>query len=218
MSDFFDIASRAFPLLAQGALMTLQISVAGVAIGLCLGTALGVLNSNKLQLKALSGMINFYVMILRGTPLFVQLLFIYFAIPEALGIELSPVAAGILTLGLNSGAYLSETIRGGINAVPEGQWEAAFMLGYSTRQTLQHIILPQALRGSLPSITNELVTLVKDSSIMMVIGVPELIKAGRDIVARELNPIEVYALVALFYLLMTTALGLIGKGLERRLA
>jgi His/Glu/Gln/Arg/opine family amino acid ABC transporter permease subunit len=218
MSPFFDMASRALPLLANGALMTLQISVAGVAMGLCIGMILGVTNCNRLRNKLLGSLIDIYVAVLRGTPLFVQLLFIYFAIPAAFHVDMAPVTAGVLTLGLNSGAYLSEIIRGGINSIAPGQWEAAFTLGYSTKQTLQHIVLPQALRNALPSVTNELVTLVKDSSIMMIIGVPELIKVGRDIVARELNPIEIYTLVAAFYFVITMVIGLIGKKLERRLA
>jgi polar amino acid transport system permease protein len=101
--------------------------------------------------------------------------------------------------------------------VSEGQWEAAQVLGYTRRQSLQYIILPQALRTVTPAITNELATLIKDSSVLMIIGVPELIKVSRDIVARELNPMEVYAFAGLGYLIMTSALALFTKRIEKRL-
>lgn len=217
-SDFLNIVSAAIPLLFKGAILTMEISLAGVSIGLVLGTILGIANCNRLRNPYLGALVNVYVTIFRGTPVFVQLLFVYFALPEAVGIDLSPVPAGIITLGLNSGAYLSETIRGGINSVADGQWEAASALGYSTRQSLQHIILPQALKTVTPAITNELATLIKDSSILMVIGVPELIKVSRDIVARELIPIEIYLLAAVFYLIMTSAVAQVAKLIERRMA
>jgi polar amino acid transport system permease protein len=204
-------------LLIKGAFLTLQISLAGVAIGLVLGTAIGIANCDRMRNLYLSPLAFIYVTLFRGTPVFVQLLFVYFALPEALGIDLAPIPAGIITLGLNSGAYLSETIRGGINSVSEGQWEAAQVLGYTRRQSLQYIILPQALRTVTPAITNELATLIKDSSVLMIIGVPELIKVSRDIVARELNPMEVYAFAGLGYLLMTSALALFTKRIEKRL-
>jgi polar amino acid transport system permease protein len=204
-------------LLIKGAFLTLQISLAGVAIGLVLGTAIGIANCDRMRNLYLSPLAFIYVTLFRGTPVFVQLLFVYFALPEALGIDLAPIPAGIITLGLNSGAYLSETIRGGINWVPDGQWEAAQALGYTRRQSLQYIILPQALRNVTPAITNELATLIKDSSVLMIIGVPELIKVSRDIVARELNPMEVYAFAGLGYLIMTSALALFTKRIEKRL-
>lgn len=108
-------------------------------------------------------------------------------------------------------------MRGSINGIPPGQWEAAETLGYSRTQTLRRIILPQAIKHALPSITNEFSTLIKESSILMVIGVPELLKASRDIVARELRPMEIYAMTALIYLTMTSILALFTKQLERRI-
>lgn len=215
MTDFFDIAIRASPLLIKGALLTLQISLAGVGIGLVFGTFLGVANSERLKNRYVGAIINVYVTVFRGTPIFVQLLFVYFALPQAFGFDLPPVAAGIVTLGLNSGAYLSETLRGGINSIPVGQWEGAHSLGYSQLQTLRFIIMPQALKTVIPGITNELVTLIKDSSVLMIIGVPELIKMSRDIVSRELNPIEIYALAAVCYLIMTSAVAGAAKKVER---
>jgi His/Glu/Gln/Arg/opine family amino acid ABC transporter permease subunit len=204
--------------LLKGALITVEVSALGIAIGLFFGTLLGVMNSKRFQMPVLSHLITGYVWVLRGTPLFVQLFIVYFAVPEALSIELSPLEAGVITLGFNSAAYLAETMRGGINSVSVGQWEAEYVLGYSTPQTFFYIIFPQALRSVLPAITNELAAIIKESSILMVIGVPELMKLSRDTVARELKPMEVYAMTALIYLLLTSVVAFWTKRLEKRMA
>ncbi|MEI6791028.1 MAG: amino acid ABC transporter permease [Myxococcaceae bacterium] len=205
------------PLLLKASLITLQASALGTLFGLAIGILLGVFNSERLKKIGVSQVIDLYVAIIRGTPIFVQLLIVYFALPEVLNIDIPPLTAGVIALSLNSSAYLSEIIRGGINAISPGQWEAAETLGYSQYQTLRYIILPQAIKQALPSITNEFSTLIKESSILLFIGVPELMKASRDIVARELRPMEVYALTALIYLVMTSAVALCTKQLERRI-
>lgn len=210
-------ALSALPLLLKGAWLTIQISILGIAIGLILGLLVGIINCDKLKKPGLSAIIRIYVNIFRGTPLFVQLLIVYFALPDIFGFDISAFSAGVITLGFNSSAYLAETIRSGINSISKGQWEAAHVLGYSTPQTMRFIILPQALRNVLPAITNELATLIKESSILMIIGVPELVKMSRDIVARELMPMEIYTLTALMYLVMTSTLTLAARGLEARL-
>jgi len=217
-SELLPFLAKTCALLLKGALITVQVSTLGIAIGLILGTLCGVANSNRLKVPGLSQLITAYVWIVRGTPLFVQLFIVYFAIPEALSIELSPLEAGVITLGFNSAAYLAETIRGGINAVPVGQWEAAYVLGYSNPQSFFYVILPQGLRSVLPAITNELAAIIKESSILMVIGVPELMKLSRDTVARELKPLEVYAMTALIYLVLTSVMALWTKRLEKRMA
>lgn len=205
------------PLLLKASLITLQASILGTIFGLAAGILLGVFNSERLKMLGCSQLINFYVAIIRGTPIFVQLLIVYFALPEILEIDIPPLTAGVITLSLNSSAYLSEIIRGSINALPPGQWEAAETLGYSQTQSLRYIILPQAIKHALPAITNEFSTLIKESSILLFIGVPELMKASRDIVARELRPMEVYALTALIYFVMTSVVALFTKQLERRI-
>lgn len=215
--EFYLIASRAMPLLLKGALVTVEVSSLGILIGLIGGVIIGVLNCDRLRLPIIAQIISFFVTIVRGTPIFVQLLIVYFAFPETFGIDLSPFAAGVLTLGVNSTAYLSETIRGGINAVPDGQWEASHVLGYTKLQTLRFIILPQAFKSVLPAITNEFAALIKDSSILMVIGVPELLKSSKDIVARELQPMEIYLMAAILYLIMTTFLAQLTKLWEKKL-
>jgi len=197
--------------------MTLGITFTSLCLGALGGMILGILNSNRCQLPFLGRLIHFFVSVVRGTPLFVQVLLVYFAFPQALGIDLSPFMAGVLALGLNSTAYVSEIVRSGINSIPHGQWEAAFVLGYGKVATIAHIILPQMLRNTLPALTNEVTALIKETSILMVIGVTELTKVGRDIVARELQPMKIYLMVAGIYFAMTTAVSLCSRYLERRL-
>ncbi len=180
-----ELYKGALPLLFKGALITIWISTIGIFGGFVLGSIFGILDCHQLRNRFLSPFLRFYVAIFRGTPLFVQLLIVYFALPDVLGIELSPISAGIITLGLNSTAYLAEVIRAGINAVDSGQWDASYILGYSRLDTFRHIIMPQAFKNVMPAITNEYATLIKESSILMVIGVPELVKNSRDIVAHN---------------------------------
>lgn len=205
------------PLLLKSSLITLQASALGTVFGLVAGIVLGVSNSDRLKKTILSWIINLYVAVIRGTPIFVQLLIVYFALPDALNIDIPPLTAGVIALSLNSSAYLSEIMRGSINSISPGQWEAAETLGYSQYQSLRYVILPQAIKQVLPAITNEFSSLIKESSILLFIGVPELMKASRDIVARELRPMEVYAITALIYLAMTTLVALCTKQLERRI-
>jgi ABC-type amino acid transport system permease subunit len=140
----------------------------------------------------------------------------YYALPEILGITLSPFTAGVAALGVNSTAYISEIVRGGINAIPEGQWEAASVIGLSPAKTLRWVILPQTLRMTLPSLINELTALIKETSILMVIGVAELTKVSKDIVARELDPMTIYLAAAALYLLMTSGIAGLALIVQRR--
>lgn len=217
MTSLLELYQSAFPILLHGAWLTTQVSLISIVIGLFFGFLLGIWNCDELRRFPISTCIDAYVHVIRGTPLFVQLLIAYFALPQVLGLNLSAMGAGILTLGLNSSAYLSETIRGGINGVSKGQWEAAWVLGYTPLHTLRYIILPQATRNVLPAITNELAVLIKESSILMVIGVSELVKVSKDMVARELRPMEIYLLTALLYLVMTSIITLLSRMLEAKI-
>ncbi len=212
--SIIDIVRSAFPLLLKGALLTLEISFFSLIIGCGGGTVLGVLSSKEVHVKGVKPWIALFVSVIRGTPLFVQLLIVYFALPAVFGFDISAKTAGILTLGLNSTAYVAEIIRGGVNAIPAGQWEAAKTLGYSPFQMLKAIILPQALRKTLPSLNNQFVSLIKESSLLMILGVQELTKVSKEIVARELNPMEIYLMAALVYFALTTAVSTISKKLE----
>lgn len=205
-----------WPLLLKGAAVTLEIASLSVIVGLLGGVFVGVLNSHKIHFRFLSYLLHTFVWAIRGTPLFVQLLIVYYALPEILGISFSPFTAGVITLGINSTAYISEIVRGGIDAIPDGQWEASYVLGLRPSQTLRYVILPQMFRIILPSLTNELTTLIKETSILMVIGVAELTKVSKDIVTRELDPMTIYLAAAFLYLVMTTVVALLAQAIEKR--
>jgi len=216
MNSSLCLLFKSLPLLLQGAAVTLLLACIAGVLGLCGGILVGTLNSQRLQKPILTPCLTGFVWLIRGTPVFVQVLLIYYALPEVTGISLSPFTAGILALSINSTAYISEIIRGGINALPVGQWEAAYVTGLTTKDTLQGIIFPQVLRHALPSLTNELVTLVKETSVLMIIGVAELTKVGKDIVARELDPMTIYLAAAALYLCMTSGLSSMTHYLQKR--
>lgn len=202
--------------LLKGLSLTLEISLASVAIGLSCGFCLGILSCQRFRFFPVSALISAYVNIVRGTPLFVQILIIYFGLPAISNLNFSPFVAGVIALGLNSTAYIAEIVRAGLNAIPHGQWEASQLLGYSSFQTLRFIIFPQAMRTILPLLANELASLVKESSILMVVGVPELTKISKDIVSREMNPMEIYVIAGVFYLAITSSISFLLTRLERR--
>lgn len=207
---------QSLPLLLHSTLVTIQIALTAIAIGLVGGVLCGILNCRKLKKPWLSYGIDGFVWTIRGTPLFVQVLIIYYALPEVIGISFSPFTAGVIALGVNSAAYISEIVRAGINAIPDGQWEASYVLGYTRSQALQSIILPQMFRHALPSLTNELTALIKETSILMVIGVAELTKISKDIVARELDPMTIYLAAAALYLVLTSSVSLLTQSIQKR--
>lgn len=210
-----ELLIKSIPFLLQGALTTIAIACVSIVVGLVGGIVIGIINCHKLKNPLSSAILNSFVAIIRGTPLFVQVLIVYYALPEAMGISLSPFVAGVIALGINSMAYISEIVRGGINAISEGQWEAAYVTGHSPLKTLQGIILPQMFRISLPSLTNEMTALIKETSILMVIGVAELTKVSKDIVARELDPMTIYLGAAVLYFVMTSVITLFAKYVQK---
>ena len=152
-----------------------------------------------------------YVSLMRGTPLLVQIFVIYYGLP-GIGVEFTPVTAGILALSLNSGAYLSESLRGAIASISPGQWRASLSLGLSHWQTLGHIILPQALRVAVPSMSNTLISLIKDTSLVSVITMTELMLSTKEVIATTFRPLPLYLAAALIY----WALSLLFEALQRR--
>lgn len=213
-----ELLVKSLPFMLKGAVTTIQLAIVSILVGICGGVIIGVLNSAKMKWPLIKKLLTTIVWVIRGTPLFVQVLIVYYALPELIGFSFSPFTAGVIALGANSMAYISEIVRGGINAIPDGQWEAAYVLGLRPWQALKGIILPQMFRITLPSLTNELTTLIKETSILMVIGVAELTKVSKDIVARELDPMTIYLAAAFIYLIMTTAVSLVAEGLQKRIS
>ncbi|MFO1257479.1 MAG: amino acid ABC transporter permease [Gammaproteobacteria bacterium] len=203
INENVEIVIKSLPLLGQGAIITLKICTISIVVGLMVGTVFGVLNSKYVACQIGKQLIQAYVALIRGTPLFVQLLIIYFGLPSMLHVEISAELSGIIALSCNSAAYLSEIVRGGLNHLPTGQYEAAYVLGYSKVEAIFYILMPQMYKNVWSAITNEFVALIKESSILMMLGVHELTKVSKDIVTKELKPMQIYLMTALIYFLLT---------------
>lgn len=200
--------------LLQGLSLTLRISLLSLLVALVLGVAIGLgrVSSNPTA-SALSAI---YVELIRGTPLLVQIFIMYFFIGTVL--KLSAFAAGVAALSMFTAAYVAEIVRAGIEGVPKGQTEAAQSLGLSGAQTLRHVILPQATRRVLPPLAGQFINLIKDSSLVSVMALTDLTKAGREVVSSTFLPFEVWFTVAAMYLVLTAALSWCVRRLERRFA
>lgn len=204
------------PLLLEGAKMTLLISVLGLLGGLVIGVVVGFARvygswiSNKIALV--------FIEIIRGTPIVVQVMFIYFALPMILtSVRIDPFAAAVVTIMINSGAYIAEITRGSVLSIHKGFREAGLALGLSKRDTLRHVIAPLALRRMLPPLGNQWIISIKDTSLFIVIGVAELTRSGQEIIAGNFRALEIWSAVAVIYLLITLVLSFILRQLERKL-
>ena len=214
LSSRFDFALivESIPFLLRGAVYTVEVSLLAISFGLVLGWLLGLAAVSGLRwLRAITWA---YVQFIRGTPLLVQIFLIYFGLP-AIGLNLSAYWSGVIALGLNSGGFQAEIVRAGIESVDRGQTEAARSIGMSWLQTLVFILVPQTVRRVIPPLTNELITLVKSSSLLSAIAALELTHAGQLIIARTFAPFEIYAAVALLYLVLVSVLSRVSAVLER---
>lgn len=196
------------PLVIKGASITLAAWLLASIVSFTLGTLLGILSSNKVSSKNLIKIIRSYTFITKGIPAYVQILLFYFAIPALLGINIPGFLAASMALAICSSGYVTEIIRAGINSVPNGQWDACLVLGYSQSQTLQRVIMPQATRIVFPALLGEFEQLIKSTALLATIGVTEMTRAGMNIISRELNPLPVYLIIALMYLLFSALLNL----------
>jgi len=205
---------EALPILLLGALTTIVVSCLAIALGLAIAIPLCLLRLAKRRwLRKAAGA---YVSFFRGVPLLVQLLIVYYFLP-ALGLDLPPFIAAVIGLGLCTAAYQAENLRGGFLIVPKGQTEAALAFGYSGAQLRRHILIPQALRAAFPAVMNEMIMILKASSLVSVVGVADLTRSSQNIVARDLHPIQWYAAAALLYLVINLALAALGRRIEGRL-
>lgn len=196
--------------------MTLELAVVSLVIAMFVG--LGSCLMNISRFRVLHWISQGYINIFRGTPLLVQAFFFYFGVPKAFGFTLNVFVAGVIALSLNAGAYLSEIFRSGIEAIPHGQMEAARSLGMPRRTAMLKIILPQAIRIVIPSVANQWIISLKDTSIISCIGLAELTMMGSQIVARTYMSFEVWICVGAFYFIIIYALSKLSKFLEKRLS
>ncbi|RKX46432.1 MAG: nickel transporter [Thermotogae bacterium] len=214
MPYWLEAVLDSFPYLLSGTLVTLEITVLAIFLGLLIGTFVGMARLSKK--RWINTPATVYVEFIRGTPLLVQIFIIYFGLPS-LGIYIERFPAGILALGINSGAYVAEIVRAGIQSVSKGQYEAARSLGLSHWQAMRYVVLPQAFRNILPALGNEFITLTKDSSLVSVIAIEELLRRGTIAISRTFQSFSVYSAVALLYFVMTFSLSRLVRWTEKRL-
>ena len=201
--------------LLEGTGVTLQVFLISFVLSVPLGLALALVRVSRFVF--VSGLVNGYIWLMRGTPLMLQMLFIYFALPfvPVIGVRLPDFPAAIVAFVLNYAAYFAEIFRAGIQSIDRGQYEGARVLGLSYAQTMRRIILPQVFKRILPPLSNETITLVKDTSLIYVLAMNDLLRAARGIVQRDFTTMP-FVVAAAFYLLMTLVLTLGFQHLERK--
>ncbi|PZX04905.1 L-arginine ABC transporter membrane protein [Psychrobacillus insolitus] len=214
MLDFTAVVPS-IPYILKGIGITLQIVVGATILGLVLGVLLALCKIGKITILRL--LADFYTSIFRGTPLVLQLMLIYYAIPQLFDIQIDPMPAAILAFGLNSGAYISEIIRGGINAVDKGQLEASLALGIPYTKMMKDIILPQAMKNIMPALMNEFITLNKESAIVTVIGALDIMRRAVVVGGSNYHYLEALIVAGVIYYIMTLILTFLGKMLEKRM-
>ena len=211
----FDVslARRTWQFFLKGVWLTARLALLSLALGLPIGLLLALARVQSSRLLAAPAAV--YVEVMRGTPLLVQILFIYFVLP-IFGIHLPAFTSGVIALTINSAAYISEIFRAGILSIDVGQMEAARSLGMTYTQAMRRIILPQTFRRVVPPLTNEGIALLKDSSLVSVIGLTELARTGQELASRYAAPLTIWPIVAIFYLILTFPLTRVAEYLERR--
>lgn len=214
LANLVELLGMAWPFLLQGAMYTVLFAAVSMVLGLILGFSVAVVRVTKVPV--VSQIAAVYVSAFRGTPLLVQIFVLYYGLPSV-GIEFTPVTAGILALTLNVAAYLSESMRGAILGIDKGQWEAGLPVGLTWGQTLWNIITPQALRLAVPSLSNSLISLIKDTSLISVITVTELMLATKEVIAETFQPLPLYLAAAGIYWLLSALFERVQKALENRL-
>ena len=214
-SGFFGLIENNYENLLQGLGRTLVLTLVSFAIALVAGTIIGLFSAAPSVV--LNFIANIYVTILRGIPLIVLAFFMYFTVPQLLGVQITAFTAGIITLSLNTTAYIAEQVRGGIAAVDKGQLEAARSLGLPYGLSMRKVVVPQAIKIMIPSLINQFVITLKDTSILAVIGIVELTQTGRIIIARSYQSGSMWIIVGLIYLIIITLLTKLSNLIERRL-
>ena len=212
--ELMELLREAAPLMLRGAGYTVLFALAAMVGGLLIGFPVAVMRI--LPYRVLRWPATLYVSLMRGTPLLVQMFIIYYGLPSV-GIEFTPVTAGILALSLNSGAFLSESLRGAIGAVSKGQWAASYSLGLNYWSTLYHVVLPQALRIAVPAMSNTLISLIKDTSLVSVITLTELMLSTKEVIATTFQPLPLYLAAAAIYWVLSLLFEALQRRAEQRL-
>ncbi|MDW7685023.1 MAG: amino acid ABC transporter permease [Bacillota bacterium] len=210
-----EVIVEAMPVLLLGMWITILITLGGVSLGFVLGLLFGLGRVSKN--KFIFGFSTAYVEIIRGTPILVQIFFIYFAMPIILGTRINNLTAAIAAISINSGAYMAEIVRGGIQSIDKGQNEAGRTIGMTPFQTMRYIIWPQAFKRIIPPLGNQFIISLKDTSLLSVIAVPELMRRGQTIIAVNFRSVEILGAVSFLYLCMTLTISLVLRRMERRL-
>ncbi|MFT3983561.1 MAG: amino acid ABC transporter permease [Lachnospiraceae bacterium] len=203
------------PMLFRGLKFTLFIAAAGILLGFLLGSLTGF--ALQCQNKFAKTLANVYIWLIRGTPLIVQALYVYYVIPKIIKIDFSSNAAGIIVITLNSGAFIAEIVRGALEGIDPGQREAGLSLGLTPTQTLIHLIVPPAFHAMLPALFNQFIISVKDTALLSVIVVNEITKQIQNYTAMSFKVIEGYTAGAVFYLVIISLLMLLQKQVERKI-
>ncbi len=214
MNFDFALVLSSLPLLLKGALVTIEITAVAVSFGVMIGLFVGIAELSRycwLRIPA-----KVYVDFIRGTPLLVQIFIIYFALPVIIGTRIDPFVAAVTACSINSGAYVAEIFRSGIQSIDRGQTEAGRSLGMSWTQTMVNIVIPQAFRRIIPQLGNEFIAMLKDSSLVSVIGFEELTRKGQLIIASTYGSLEIWTTVAILYLVMTLSISRFVAYLEKK--
>ena len=219
--NLFGVFNEVYPTLLEGLGMTIQITVISLLIAMVLGIFVCLMNiSHNVVLRSIA---KFYIWLIRGTPMLVQAFYFYVAVPQLIQsvtgsqFRITVFTASLITLTLNAGAYISEIFRGSIESVNKGQMEAARSLGLNYAKSMQKIILPQAVRICLPSLVNQFIITLKDSTILYAIGLSEVMYHAKIYVGRTMESFATYTWVAIFFLLIVTVLSFISRAVERRM-
>lgn len=204
---------ESLPFLMGGAKITVILTIGGLFFGFILGAVAGIMKlSRSFFVRKVAGV---YIESIRGTPMLVQAMFLYFGLPMALGIRIPALVAGMIIIAVNSGAYIAEIVRGAVQSINPGQSEAGRSIGLNRFQTMRYVVWPQAFRRMIPPLGNQFIISLKDTSLLMIIGVGELLRTGDEIVAVNFRAFEVYLTCGLVYLVMTMsiakALRVLGK-------
>lgn len=211
----FDLLQPYIPMFQSGLAVTCEITAAALAIAFALGALIAV--GKVLPCRPLRAVLGFYTSVFRGVPLIVLLFLVYFATPQLTGYKIDMFTASVLTLGLNGSATVSETLRGGIEGVDAGQYDAARSIGLPYSKMMRLIVIPDALHSVAPALVNEIITVLKSSSLVATIGLTDMMRAAQSVQALTYRAFEPFLAVAVVYYLIVMALVAVSRRLERRL-